>query len=313
MKKVLAAVSTIFVLSVSAIAQQRTIAITIDDLPVVTTSTDPKFRREIVKKIVGHLTKAKVPAIAFVNEGGLYTDGKRDEAKVDLVRLYLDAGVELGNHSYSHRSLNRIQLADYEEDILKGETITKELLKTKGREIRYFRHPFLHTGRTMEVKQGFDDFLKQHGYRIAPISFDNSDYIFAKAYDVARDKGDKALMKKVGEAYVPYMEAKLEYWERQSVKMFNREMSQTLLIHSNSINAEYLGKLIAMFKRRGYKCVDIDTALHDDSYQLADTYVGPAGISWIHRWTLAKGKEYLVPNEPLVPPFVLKLSGFESE
>jgi hypothetical protein len=120
-------------------------------------------------------------------------------------------------------------------------------------------------------------------------------------------------MKQVGEAYVPYMQSKLEYWERQSKRMLGREIAQTLLIHANFINSDYLGDLIAMFKKRGYKCVDLDTALKDDAYRLPDTYIGPAGISWIHRWTLAKGKEFLEPNEPTVPDFVLKLSGFDSE
>ena len=312
MRTIFTVLLTLF-FAASSFAQHRTIAITIDDLPVVTTSTDPKFRREIVKKIVGHLKKARVPAIAFVNEGGLFVGGKRDDSRVDLLRLYLEAGVELGNHTYSHRSLNRITLAEYEADLLEGEMITKELLKAKGRDIRYFRHPFLQTGRTMEVKHQFDDFLKQHGYRIAPISFDNADYIFARAYDNARDKGDREAMKKVGDAYVPYMESKLAYWEKQSLKLFNREISQTLLIHSNAINADYLDDLIGMFKRRDYKVVDLDTALRDDAYQLADTYVGPAGISWLHRWARDRGREFIVTDEPMVPDFVLKLSGFESE
>jgi peptidoglycan/xylan/chitin deacetylase (PgdA/CDA1 family) len=303
----------VLMLSTASFGQRRTIAITIDDLPVITTSQDLTLRREIIVKLLGHLKKAKVPAIAFVNENKLYTDGKRDEKRVDLLRLWLATDVELGNHTFSHRSLNNIELADYEQDLLKGELITKELLKTKGVGIRYFRHPFLHTGRSMEVKQQFDDFLKEHGYRIAPISFDNADYIFAKAYDVARDKGDKAAMKKVGDAYVPYMEAKLEYWEKQSMRLFNREISQTLLIHSNSINADYLDDLIAMFKRRGYKVVDLDTALHDDAYQLADTYIGPAGISWLHRWARDRGREFVVTDEPMVPEFVVKLAGLNSE
>ena len=50
---------------------QREIAITIDDLPVVSTRTDLKNRQEITKKILGHITKAKVPVIGFVNENKL--------------------------------------------------------------------------------------------------------------------------------------------------------------------------------------------------------------------------------------------------
>ena len=303
----------IFLFSLTGFAQQRTIAITIDDLPVVSTRTDIKNRREITKKILGHITKAKAPVIAFVNENKLYSGDKRDEKQIDLLRMWLAAGLELGNHTYSHKSLNAIPLADYETDLLKGETITKELLAANGRPIRFFRHPFLQTGRTMQIKTDFAVFLKQHGYAIAPISFDNADYIFSRAYDIAFDKGDKKMMKRVGEAYVPYMESKLVYWERQSVRLFGREMAQTLLIHANFINSDYLGDLIAMFKLRGYKMVDLETALKDDAYRLPDTYVGGAGISWLHRWALERGKSYVVPDEPTVPPFVLKLSGFESE
>ena len=301
--------------AVPAFAQMvyRTIAVTIDDLPVVSTRADLENCHEITRKLLRHIKKARVPAIGFVNENKLYVDDRRDERQIGLLRMWLDAGLELGNHTYSHRSLNRIPLTDYQVDVLKGETITRELLATKRKPLRYFRHPFLQTGRTLEIKSQFQAFLQKHGYTIAPISFDNADYIFSRAYDNAFDKKDSLLMKRVGEAYVPYMEAKLDYWERQSMKLFGREISQTLLIHSNFINADYFDDLAAMFKKRGYNFVTLDKALQDEAYRLPDTYVGPAGISWLHRWAREKGREYIVPDEPKVPEFVLKASGFESE
>jgi peptidoglycan/xylan/chitin deacetylase (PgdA/CDA1 family) len=302
-----------FVIAAGAQSPNRTVAITIDDLPVVSTRRDIENRREITKKLLAHIKHAKVPAIGFVNENKLYAGENRDENQIDLLRMWLDAGLELGNHTYSHRSLNTIPLADYEADLLKGETITRELLSRRKKTPRYFRHPFLQTGRTMEIKQQFDKFLRDHGYSIAPITFDNADYIFSRAYDNAFDKKDVALMKRVGEAYVPYMEAKLEYWERQSTKLFGREITQTLLIHANFINSDYFDDLAAMFRRRGYKFVTLEEALMDDAYRLPDTYIGPAGISWLHRWAREKGKEFIIPDEPKVPEFVLKASGFESE
>ncbi|MGE3465789.1 MAG: polysaccharide deacetylase family protein [Pyrinomonadaceae bacterium] len=291
----------------------RTIAITIDDLPVVSTRSDINTRRGITKKLLGHISKAKVPAIGFVNENKVYDGDKVDQRQVDLLRMWTAAGLELGNHTYSHRSLNQISLADYQADLLKGETITKDLLAAKGKKIRYFRHPFLQTGRTLDIKANFDKFLAEHGYTIAPISFDNADYIFSRAYDIAFDRKDKKLMKKVGDAYVPYMESKLAYWERQSAKLFGREISQTLLIHANFINSDYLDDLIRMFRHRGYKIVDLETALKDEAYRLPDTFIGRGGISWLHRWALERGRENILPDEPPVPDFVLKLSGFESE
>jgi peptidoglycan/xylan/chitin deacetylase (PgdA/CDA1 family) len=305
----------ILVFSIAALAQvpKRTIAVTIDDLPVVSTRYDLKNRQEITKKLLGHIKKANVPAIGFVNENKLYKGDKHDEQQIDLLRMWIDAGLELGNHTFSHRSADAINVKEYQDDILRGEIITKELLKAKGREIKYFRHPFLQTGSDMAVKNAIYKFLADHNYTVAPITVDNADYIFSRAYDIAFDKGDKKLMKQVGDAYVPYLEKKLEYWERQSMKLLGREMSQTLLIHANFINSDYFDDLAAMFKKRGYKFVSLEDALKDQAYRLPDNFTRRAGISWLHRWTLDKGREYVLPNEPMVPEFVLKLSGFESE
>lgn len=299
--------------TIEAQVSARKIAVTIDDLPVVSTRSDLKNRQTITKKLLEHIRNARIPAIGFVNENKLYNGDKRDENQIGLLRMWIDAGLELGNHTFSHRSLNQISLAEYQADLLHGETITKELLQAKGKKIRYFRHPYLQTGRTMDVKSQFAAFLSYRGYKIAPITFDNADYIFARAYDNAFDKKDAKLMKRVGDAYVPYMEAKLDYWERQSRKLFDREISQTMLIHANFINSDHLDDLSEMLRKRGYRFVSLDEALKDDAYRLPDTFLGAAGISWLHRWAMRKDRDLILRKEPMVPDFVLKASGFESE
>lgn len=291
----------------------RYIAVTIDDLPVVSTRKDLKNRQQITRKLLGHITKAKVPAIGFVNENKLYTNGKRDEAQIDLLRQWLEAGLELGNHTYSHLSLHDNPLEKYEAEILQGEIITKELLSAKKMTIRYFRHPYLWTGTSMEIKNELGAFLKAHNYAIAPVTIDNADYIFSSAYDKSFDKGDKKMMKRIGAAYVPYLEAKMDYWERQSTKTLGREIRQTLLLHANFINSDYFDDIARMLKKRGYQFITLEDALKDEAYQLPDTFVKRNGISWLHRWTIAKDPKSILPNEPTVPDFVLKASGFESE
>ncbi len=291
----------------------RLIAVTIDDLPVVSTRSDLKNRQEITRKLLAHITKAKVPAIGFVNEGKLYNGEKRDEAQIDLLRAWLAAGLELGNHTFSHLSLHGNSLEKYEAEILKGEIITKELLAAKRLKIRYFRHPYLWTGTSLPTKADLGAFLKAHDYTIAPVTIDNEDYIFSSAYDRAFDKNDEKLMKRVGAAYVPYLEAKMDYWERQSMKLFNREIKQILLLHANFINSDYFDDLARMLKKRGYQFVTLENALADEAYRLPDTFVKPNGISWLHRWALAKGAENILPGEPPTPDFVLKASVFGAE
>jgi peptidoglycan/xylan/chitin deacetylase (PgdA/CDA1 family) len=298
---------------VNAQKTARSIAVTIDDLPVVSTRTDLKNRQTITRKLLAQITRAKIPVIGFVNENKLYANGKRDDRQVDLLRAWLAAGLELGNHTFSHMSLHDNPLEAYEADILKGEIVTKELLEAKGLKMRFFRHPFLWTGLSLETKAALGTFLTEHNYRIAPVTIDNSDWIFARAYDNAFDKGDKKLMKQIGAAYVPYMEAKIDYWECQSVKLFGREIRQILLIHANFINSDYLGELVKMLGKRNYGFVSLEDALKDEAYKLPDTFVKRSGISWLHRWALAKGRENLLPDEPKTPDFVMKAAGVDSE
>lgn len=292
---------------------QRSIAVTIDDLPVVTTRRDEKHRQAITKNLLAHITKAKVPAIGFVNEGKMYNGDKPVEAQVELLRRWLDANLELGNHTFSHMSLHDNSLEKYQADILKGEIITKELLAARNQKIRYFRHPFLWTGLSLEIKNDLGKFLGAHGYTIAPVTIDNSDWIFARAYDNAFDKNDKDLMRRVGAAYVPYLNAKMDYWERQSVKIFGREIRQILLLHANFINSEYFDDIARMLKKRNYQFITLENALRDEAYLTPDTFVKRNGISWLHRWALAKGRENVLPDEPKTPDFVLKAAGVDSE
>jgi peptidoglycan/xylan/chitin deacetylase (PgdA/CDA1 family) len=297
----------------SAAQGKRKIAVTIDDLPVVTIFDDIKVRRQITRDLLKHITDAGIPVVGFVNEGKLYQDGKLSNGEVDLLRQWIAAGLELGNHTYSHMSLNGNPVRDFLADTERGEEVTRGLMKKNGMSLRYFRHPYLHTGLDMETKFAVSDFFKKHGYTVAPVTVDDSDWIFASAYDKTKKKGDLKLRKKIAKAYIPYLESKLDYFERQSMSLFGREVSQTLLLHANSINADLFGDVVKLLKRRGYDCITLDEALKDQAYALPESFTGKAGISWLHRWAIAKGRENILPDEPRVPEFVMKASGFDSE
>ncbi len=136
----------------------------------------------MTQKLLSAIRAAGAPAIGFVNEDKLLVDGARDPGRVALLQAWLDAGLELGNHTYSHPDLNRTRLPDFEANVVRGEEVTKALLAKKGRPLRYFRHPFLHTGRDLPTKTGLETFLAARGYTIAPVTHDNGDWIFARAY-----------------------------------------------------------------------------------------------------------------------------------
>lgn len=287
----------------------REVAVTFDDLPGYGGLEE---MRSVIRRLLRSLASNKVPAIGFVNESKLYVSGKLDPRRTALLQLWLDAGLQLGNHTFSHPSPKRLPLPEYEADVIRGETVTKPLLHAKGMELRYFRHPQLETGPTVEYKKGLDSFLAGRGYAIAPVTLDNNDFIFAYVYAHAKARGDKATMKRVADAYIPYMEQIFGFFEQLSVESFGYEVKQTLLLHANEINADFFDELVRMMKRRGYSFITLEEALKDKAYGFPDAQVN-SGLSWIHRWRLARGLE--LRPEPREPQFLTNLykaiSGFQ--
>jgi hypothetical protein len=82
-----------------------------------------------------------------------------------------------------------------------------------------------------------------------------------------------------------------------------------LLLHANELNADYLDRLVGMLKGRGYNFIGLDQALQDPAYDRPDEYVGPRGLSWLHRWALADGLQ--VKEEPREPAWIRDLFAIE--
>jgi len=294
-------------------ATRREVAVTFDDLPVVGTR-DIAAQQEITRKLLRSITSNKVPAIGFVNENKLLDGGVQDERLVAMLQQWLDAGLELGNHSFSHPDLHQIPLETFQADVVRGEEVTRRLLTRRGRTLRYFRHPFLHAGRDLETQRKLEAFLASRGCRVAPVTIDNSDWIFASAYAKAADRTDRQMMKHIASAYLPYMEEKFAYYEKQSRDLLGYELKQVLLLHANALNAAWFGELAKMMKRRGYRFIPLEQALEDKAYRSADTYTGAGGISWLHRWALTQGKKSaFFRGEPATPAFVMQQAGVTAE
>ena len=294
------------VLLAPAFGQHKEICITLDDLPTVSYGfKDIEFQESIINKLISTFDQYNIPAIGFVNESKLYKNGNLEPQKVNLLKTWLTAGYELGNHTYSHPSYHRVSYMKFTRDILKGEKVCKELTKTFGTEYKYFRHPFLHVGLTPEKHDSLQAFLGDHGYIEAPVSIDNDDYMFAYAYSKAMSNMDKELMHKIGSDYLNYMEQKLIYFETQSEKLVGRNIKHILLLHANAINADYLDELAERYQKHGYSFISMEDALTDPAYQKEITKYYNWGISWIDRWALSAGKTGdFFKNDPATPEYI---------
>lgn len=301
------ALSLILILITStSFSQNKQICFTIDDMPLVTYGiSDTVYQKLIMDKLIDGLTANKIPAMGFVNEIKLYKNGTLNPFQVQLLKSWLDSGLELGNHTFSHPDYNSLSATDFFKEIIKGEQVTKELMSKAGKEFKYFRHPFLHTGNSKVRADSLNHFLANHGYTVAPVTIDDEDYMFAAAYKKAQDRKDTKLMKQIGIDYIDYMERKVLYFERQSVALFGRQINQVLLIHASALNSDYIDALAKMFIRHGYNFISLSSALEDEAYNTPITAYGSWGISWIDRWALSQGKKgEFFKGDPEIPSYI---------
>jgi peptidoglycan/xylan/chitin deacetylase (PgdA/CDA1 family) len=275
------------------------VAITFDDLPNLDSDLPADAQRAITTKLVDQIKTTRVPVIGFVNED------KLDDDDTSPLEQWLDAGADLGNHTYSHLDLDQSTIAQYEEDVMHGEELTRPLLESRGKTLRWFRHPYLDTGKTIGVRNEIDLFLQAHGYRVAPVTIDDSEWIYDMAYDHAPWWKRAALRR----SYIRYMRRRLEFAEWSAHLVFHRNIAQILLLHASALNADTFPRLVAMMRDRGYRFVTLDEATLDDAYATPEKWAG-GGVGWIERWGVDRGiAQSRFEHDPRVPAWVQKMAG----
>src|SRR5213596_4382811 len=213
------------------VAADRQIAITIDDLPAGAANWMSAAEiNQMTAKLLTPLREQKIPAVGFVNEKKLYKTGEVDE-RIKALNVWLDSGFELGNHTFSHASLNRVGLKAWEEDVIQGETVTRMLLTQHNLKLRYFRHPYLDTGRDLQTRREAEAFLVERGYRIAPVTVDAWDWNFGGVYEESKKRGDTATQQELVKEYLAYTDAEFAYSEQLSMQLLGYQPKQILLLH----------------------------------------------------------------------------------
>jgi peptidoglycan-N-acetylglucosamine deacetylase len=283
---------------------QREIAITIDDLPAANGNrmTGAEID-ELTAKLLSTLKTQKIPAVGFVNERKLYKEGEVD-ARIKALAMWLDNGLELGNHTFGHTSLNNVTLQAWEDEVIRGETVTRTLQVRHNMKMRYFRHPYLDTGRDLQTRRAAEAFLIGRGYRIAPVTMDAWDWMFAGVYEDARKRSDSALQQQLVSAYLSYTTQVFDYYEKLSKELIGYEPKQILLLHGNWLEADHIGELLDLLRKRGYEFVSLQDALSDSAYSMPDEYVGEEGTGWIDHWSITRGQP--PRNAPVFPQWVIE-------
>ncbi len=264
----------------SNVCGQKTLAITIDDIPNTRLCSENSFH----SKLLSIIDENKLPVTIFINEGLLYKNQNVEENFSLLNQWVKSENVTLGNHTFSHPWYSQSSIDTFMLDVIKGETISRELAQLYDKELKYFRFPFNDLGKDsiqqMEVKTR----LASLNYTISPFTIESSDWMFNFLYEYYLKKENFEEATKIGEAYYEITLEAFSYFDSLSIVQYGRNIPQIYLCHDNAINADYLNQILEELQQRNYELVSLDEVMKDDVYHQENTYYKKWGISWIYRW-----------------------------
>jgi peptidoglycan/xylan/chitin deacetylase (PgdA/CDA1 family) len=249
------------------------VAITFDDLPWNGPGYSDAEIAGLTDTLLATLVDRGVPAAGLVTCRGI-----RDGAP--LLREWLDAGMELGNHSTSHLDLNRTPVDEWLDDVARCDEAVSEVV---GAPLRWFRYPMLHQGDDRAVRDSVARALEGWGYANAHVTIDNSEWLLARAYDLAMRAGDEAEAEAVVDAYLAHLREAAAHFRTAAREKFGREVDHVLLLHANAIAARHIGQVLDGLEEDGFTIASLQEVLADPIYARVDEYVGPVGLSWIYR------------------------------
>jgi peptidoglycan/xylan/chitin deacetylase (PgdA/CDA1 family) len=266
------------------LAQQRSVAVTFDDLPVAGTA-DAAEARSINTSILDSLDRHRVPSIGFVIEARVQEIGEVQGKQI--LGQWVERGYDLGNHTFSHTIPDDLTAEQFNDGVITGEPSLATALAKAGKAPRYFRFPESHTGDTKNKHDAIAAFLKKRGYKVAVCTIENQDYAFNAAYLRMLSSRDNASAAKLRTDYLAYTSAEIAYYSGLHQQIFGREIPHVMVLHVNRLNADVLDKLLELFEDKQYRLVTLDVALSDPAYGTPDTFVpgfAKYGPMWGYRW-----------------------------
>lgn len=282
-------------LALSARAQERSVAITIDDVPNVHLYSADRNSSGLLKK----LDSLNLPVAIFINEGHLKQNQAFEQNKELLQSWISKPYITVGNHSYSHPNYGEIGFDAFKDDVLKGEELSRKMAEHAGKKLEYFRFPFNGMGKDSAEQARMHHFLAEHHYFSTPFTVESEDWLFTQLYEKALREGKLEEAKAIGNRYVDLSLKLFDHFDKVALQVTGKPVRQIYLCHDNRLNTDYLPALVQKLKEKQYRMIGLEEAMADPAYQSPLYYHGNWGFSWLYRWVKdAEQRRSLMRTEP---------------
>lgn len=245
--------------SPAAAAPRLKVALTFDDLPAHGTMPPGRTRSQMTKEIVAALRAGGATAFGFLNAKAI--DGADDE---DVLRVWREAGLPLGNHAFSHMDLHKNTAEAFEQDVVANEETLQRLMPRE--DWRWFRFPYLNMGDTLEKRRRIEAFLSRRGYRVAEVTISFNDWAYHDPYARCRARGDRKSVDWLKSTYLEEARQSVEEARAEARELYGREIAHVMLLHLGDLNAVMTKPLLALLREKSFDVVPLAEAQRDAAY-----------------------------------------------
>ena len=238
------------------------VALTFDDLPSHGSLPSGMTRTDIAKSILKTLKEARAPKVyGFVNARKL----QEHPEDIEVLKLWRSAGFPLGNHTYTHLSLNASTADEFDRNVAEDEPLLKSMM---GRQDwRWFRYPYLWEGDTLEKRHAVRQYLQDHKYHIAQVTLDFEHYLWNAPYARCAEKNDAASIEWLKSSFLATAAEYIVLGQSAAKLLYGRDIKHVLLLHIGGFETVMLPQLLDSLRRQGFKFITLPDAERDRAYK----------------------------------------------
>lgn len=236
----------------SSVVSAREIALTFDDAPTPDSALMTGIER--TEKLIAALKSVDVKDVMFF----IKADYINDETKKRLLQ-YADAGFHFANHSYSHRSAEKIPTDDYLADVYRAHLLIKDLPNF----LPYHRFPYLHPGKDKAAIDYLQKELTQLGYHDGYVTVDNFDWYISSLITKGAEENKNIDYEKARDFYVQSLMSSIEFYDAIAQQTLQRSPRHVLLLHENDAAALFVDDLVIELRKQGWKIISPQNAYQD--------------------------------------------------
>lgn len=257
------------------LSRHPVIALTFDDLPAGG-GLHPGFTRTgIATQLAHELRAAHLKGVyGFVNGDGVDDDPDMQQA----LRVWIAAGMNIGNHTWSHPALSSESAAAFEHNIALNEPLLRQY--AGKRDWHWFRFPYLEEGATLEQRDDVRAWLEAHGYRIAEVTLNFNDDDWDDAYGRCLAQQDVAGIAWLKQSYMENAAVFIRLGRETEQLAFGREIPAVLLLHETSFTTLMLPQLLRLLHQEGFRFSSLPKVESDPAYSLNPNIGVPNGDSF---------------------------------